>query len=80
VKGAKTIAKLKTHPRVAAAWSEHGTDDGYWIALKSGWRAGDCVVHGIHEYTIKALLASFADVTKCTCQNCKNDALEGGAK
>jgi hypothetical protein len=57
---------------ISAEWDEG--DDGYWIALKPGWKwAGDVVgaVHCIHEDTkIKAHRES---VVKCNCQGCNRE-------
>jgi hypothetical protein len=49
-------------------------EDGYWIALKAGWKWEDdplgCV-HTIHEDT-KAQ-AHAQEVVRCECQECLND-------
>ena len=60
---------------VSEEWSEGHPDeggDGYWIALKSGWKwAGDPAgcVHTIHEDTRK--LAYAESVLRCDCKDCK---------
>jgi hypothetical protein len=57
-------------------WNEGHPDDGgdgYWIALKSGWRwDGDPVgaVHSIHEDTRRA--AHQQGVLPCGCADCQN--------
>ena len=46
-------------------------DDGYWIALKTGWKwAGDGVgsVHSIHESTRAGAYAE--RVMRCRCGDC----------
>jgi len=64
--------KLKKH-MIAEEWSEESSGDGYWIALKSGYRLADDFVHAIHEDTRKA--AHVAEVVICDCDDCKKDLL-----
>lgn len=57
----------RTHIR--EEWSEG--DDGYWIALKTGWKwEGDPVgaVHQIHEDT--RAKAYSEGVERCRCKDC----------
>ena len=58
---------------ISEEWSEEGSDDGYWIALKSGWRLNDDFVHCIHEDTRKKAWA--VEVAICDCDDCKKDLL-----
>lgn len=59
---------------VAEEWNEGHPDaggDGYWIALKAGWKsASDPVgaVHSIHEDT--AARARAESVLPCRCDDC----------
>lgn len=71
----KTIHRLNCDPRVMEAWSETGTDDGYWVMLKPGFADtgfDPCQpTHTIHEWTIKAILFRMKDVKECNCKECQ---------
>lgn len=67
---------MKVRPEhIREEWSEGNPEDGgdgYWIALKPGWKwAGDPVgaVHSIHEPTRR--LAHKETVLPCQCPDCK---------
>ncbi len=61
--------KLRTD-MISEEWDEG--DDGYWIALRSGWKwAGDPIgaVHSIHESTRRE--AHRETVLRCHCSDCE---------
>jgi hypothetical protein len=65
-----TEVKVK---RAHIAWEsdERGSDDGYWLSLKRGWKwAGDPLgaLHSIHEPTRAACMRE--RVMRCNCQDC----------
>lgn len=70
----KTLERIQQDPRVLEAWSELGTDDGYWVMLKAGfadkgfdpWQPA----HTIHEWTIRKVLERMRDVEPCSCKEC----------
>lgn len=61
----KTLAQIKRDPRVKSAWSEQGTEDGYWIKLKPGFLSfADPLQPSstIHEFTMARLNSELASV------------------
>ncbi len=68
----KTLEKLKKDSRVIDAWDETkgANNDGYWVTL-NGYEWSGC--HSVHEFTIKKLLSSFANIKKCQCADCTRD-------
>ena len=67
--------KLKKE-HIREEWNEGHPDnggDGYWVALKSGWKSDDDpvgVVHCIHEDTKRE--AYRVGVMPCNCRDCQN--------
>ena len=60
------------HRHISEEWSEEGSGDGYWIALKAGYKwAGDPIgsVHTIHEDTLQKAWQEY--VMKCNCRDCQ---------
>ena len=57
-----SLDRISRDPRVMEVWSEEITDDGLWISLVPGWNldGASCV----HEWNVKALMASFRRVRK----------------
>lgn len=75
MKGKRTIEKLKLDKRVADAWDEHFSRDGYWVTLKPGFADmgfDPCQpTHTIHEWTVKRILHRMRDVKPCSCNECR---------
>lgn len=65
------IEKIKADPRVEEISIECATDDGYWVYLKSGFICAASECHAVHEWTMRALWASFKTVKPCMCKDCK---------
>lgn len=70
--------KLKPY-HIVEEWNEgHPEDggDGYWIALKSGWKSEEDTVgavHTIHENTRRECYQ--VGVLRCECPDCKPSLL-----
>ncbi len=55
---------------IAERWID---DDGYWIALKSGWQVvGDPTCHQIHEDNYRDAMRY--SIEPCECKNCKEQS------
>ena len=69
---ATRVGPVRVRPEhIRTEWSEGHPDDGgdgYWIALKPGWRWADDVVHCIHEDT--RAKAHRECVVPCACRDC----------
>ncbi len=66
--GAKTLTALALkHPDKIEDWSKDS--DGYWINLRPGWQWQEC--HAVHEWNMKDIGASFRQVERCDCKDCK---------
>jgi len=63
------IERIKNDPRVKEVWNEG--EDGWWVALKTGFICGISETHAVHEWSPKSLWASFKTVKPCNCQDCK---------
>jgi hypothetical protein len=73
----RTLAALKTDPRISEVYRD---SDGIWVYFVYGWRNTydepmGCL-HGIHEDTVKAVLARVPSIAACDCPDC----LSGGVK
>ena len=58
----------KYKDRVQEYWQD---SDGFWIALKDGWRQGDNVCHTLHEDTQTRLLQELRKTRECNCEECR---------
>jgi hypothetical protein len=64
------IDKIRKDPRVTDVWNEG--EDGWWISLVPGWINAPLEFHGCHEWSVKDLVRSFADIRPCACDECKS--------
>jgi hypothetical protein len=65
------MKRVPIHERIQEQWKD---EDGYWIALKSGWGVlGDPGFHTIHEDTKKEAMSIAADSIPCDCRDCLAD-------
>jgi hypothetical protein len=66
--------QISKDPRVASVWDESGTDDGYWVNLKSGFAdlSNDPhqPTHTIHEWNWSDIQRRMRDVKPCVCKEC----------
>ena len=63
----KSMSSLKAkHPDKIRDW--YKDSDGYWINLKPGWQFWDA--HCVHEWKIRDVFTSFAQVRPCECDEC----------
>jgi hypothetical protein len=63
------LEKYEADPRVESACDEG--EDGYWIALKTGWHIPESQTHAVHERTAKRLADVFKTVAPCKCPDCR---------
>lgn len=70
----KTVQKLvlANTDKIEECSNEIGSDDGYWLYLKSGW-SFEGETHSVHEWSVKDLLSAFKNVEPCACGDCQAD-------
>jgi len=54
---------LIKNPNKIKEWWHEG-EDGYWLALKTGWNDGNCC-HSVSGMTVIEILSRFKDVIPC---------------
>ena len=78
MKNPRTLAQLKSDPRVREVYSEGDSSeiDGktWWVELNSGWINSEGGTHGIHERTIKVACEYMDFVKICDCSDCQKMA------
>jgi len=68
---AKVLDIIKSHPAVSDVSDERGSDDGFWVYLKSQfchpWEQG---LHAIHENSPTKCLSFLKQISNCNCCDC----------
>jgi hypothetical protein len=65
------MARNKYKHLIQSEWQD---EDGYWIALKSGYQdSGNPTCHTIHEDTKAEAYSYLSSVIPCDCWECRKD-------
>lgn len=63
--------RVKLADKIQEQWRD---EDGYWIALKSGWQDRyNPTCHTIHEDSKREVVSIARDAIPCNCRECQND-------
>lgn len=64
--GLTSLDKLGDDPRVREIYKD---SDGIWCELQAGFGWDGC--HGLHENTVKEMLAQVRYIRPCACADCQ---------